>query len=438
MNSVESILPSELQLADEEVYLGGVVRQDIIKQIPNQGANGYTYSGTNQIEFNLQHSDAINLAQTYLEYHPKMDDASGSLTWAPDVFSRVEVYLDGAEIINTATYDIRQICNYQMLCEANGDWFHKEGSVLCGFCLPRVSSNASVNNTIPAQAISGTAGRKVCVPLWAIHPAFAMSRVMPILGSQLRIVLHLSEPQKVLDRVKDATTYYTIDDVALKESRVLLSPEYKQALMRQVNSAEGFKIRCIDFQVLSHNVSNTSTQNLVVRNDFRNAKSLWVYNQFITRADTGGNATHHAWKSNLGHRTTELKATCGSVNLLGNTGSTSTAEHFVNLEKVCGTFANLNSSGAYNYHLYTDNNDDVSGNFSVSPLAISLEKLQLSDLDVSVMNNGLSGTDDNYAREIYVDLTTSGNMDNSAERLYTAMVFEKTINFSSGMVSVEK
>jgi hypothetical protein len=275
--------------------------------------------------------------------------------------------------------------------------------------------------------------------MWCVHPSFAQSKVMPVLGSQIRVVLHLANPASCLNVRGTANSSYTLKNVFLHECRASLSPNYKQSLMNAVNSEEGFKINMIDFDVIAHQITNTTQQNLVVRNEHRNSKTLVLYNDLVGRFDSDGEPCHQTLYTDLARRTTQLRVECGSLSFLGTNGSKSVVEHFVHLERANGSLNNMEQSGLYNYRLYSGNvaTTEMKAGFSVSPLMVSLEKIQQPDTDTSIVNNGLSAVDLQASRELEITIQTGTAMNASNERLFSGLIYEKAVVFANGMVMIE-
>jgi hypothetical protein len=441
----QAFVPASLKLGDDDNYLVGIQRQNFVRVNPNGGVSGYTPAGTRQIEFNFNHGEATDFAHSYLQFDLALT-AQTNMSLASDWISRVEFYVDSQEIFSTVGANSRKLINLLLLGEVNGDWYQREGKMLLGANLPvdrrgTAGAEATADTTAP-QSVSRT---YVC-PLWVAHPAFQMSKVFPVLGSQIRIVFHLEDAAKCLNvRVADGNTY-TLNNVHLQECRVQLSPSYKQALMEQVNSAEGFKIQMIDFDIIAHTASASTSQNLVVRNEHRNAKTLVAFlDQVVGNGNRAGianaNATHIQYLCPLGNRTSLWRVDCGSINFTGVQGSISVSQHFAHLERANGSFASLEQSGLYDYDLYAgsagNGTRSMPAGWNCSPLMVSLEKMQSSDFDPSIGNNGLSAFDVNASRELEVRIDTTAALVPAEERLLTGLVYEKTVRLANGTISTE-
>lgn len=443
----EPFVPAELRLGDDEEYLVGIQKQSYVKVTPNQGSSGYTPTGTRQIEFNFNHGEATDFQQCYLKFDLEYSDVSSNMTLVSDCIERVEMYVDSQEIFTTTSSESRKLINYLLLGETNKNWYDREGKMFLGGNIPTLDDGSVGDGASRLQPQSESRG--YVVPLWCIHPSFMMSRVFPVLGSQIRMVFHLASPDKCLNVKNANNSTYTLNNVSLMDCRTILSPQYKTALMNQVNSPEGFKIHMIDFDIIAHQVISASKQNLVVRNEHRNAQTLILYNDRVSRpAGSNAHAVHQTLFSNLGTRTKILRVDCGSINFTGVNGSTSLAEHFVHLERANGSLSNISQSGLYNYRLYKGNVTDMTAaehggtganRFAVSPLMVSLEKLQAPDTDNSIVNNGLSAVDLQASREIEVSLeaNTGDDLNPSTERLYSGLVYEKAVVLANGTILVE-
>ena len=450
----EPFVPASLKLGDDEQYLVGVQRQNFVRINPNGGVSGYSPATTRQVEFNWNHGEACDFAHSYLQFNIAYSHNHTNMSLASDWISRVELYVDSQEIFTTTGAESRKLINLLLLGEVDGSWYKKEGKMFLGANLPVDADGTSGDEATPyttAPQSGPQTTRDFVVPLWIVHPAFAMSKVFPVLGSQVRMVLHLADADRCLNVKGNANASYTINNCHLQECRVQLSPSYKQALMEQVNSQEGFAIHMIDFDTIAHQVANATSQQLVVRNEHRNAKTLVLFTDPINRPAVDGSANHITIHSPLATQTTLLRVDCGSINLTGVNGSTSLAQHFAHLERANGSFANLDQSGLYDYRLYygaaTNGSRpmETSGTgfnerWAASPLMVSLEKIQVSDFDPAISNNGLSAFDVNASRELEVRIDTANAMSNSGDggsRLLSALVYEKVVRLANGVLSTE-
>lgn len=442
----EPFVPPSMQLSDSSEYLVGVQKQQYVQVTPNQGSNGYTPSGTRQIEFSYNHGEATDFAQTYLRFEVEYSDLSSNMTMVSDCIQRVEFYADSQEIFTTTSSDSRKLINYLLLAEANKSWYDREGKMFLGACIPTLDDGSV--GTGGSQLVPQAETRVYTIPLWVIHPSFMMSKIFPVLGSQLRIVFHLEDPNKCMNVKHTDSSTYTLNKVSLMDCRTILSPQYKSALMNQVNSEEGFKINMIDFDIISHQVQGGDKQNLIVRNEHRNAQSVYLYTDRVGRpAGSNEHAVHQTLQTNLATRTKRLRVDCGSLNFTGVNGSRDLAEHFAHLERANGSLANFEQAGLYNFRLYSGNVTNMtasqhggtgSNRFAVSPLAVSLEKIQSPDTDVSIVNNGLSAVDLGSSREIEITLEANSgdDLNPSQERLYSGLIYEKEVIFGGGSISV--
>ena len=444
MEDVSPHIPSELELSDTASYLVGKQRDTYVDVIPNQGTSGYRPDGTSRVEFVWSHGDCIDPTMSYLKFNLNYILANGNadtesnMTLASDWIRQVEFYIDSQEVFSTsATQGSRSLINFMLMSEGNGDWYKREAQALIGACLPTLpnsSTNAGVAGSatrVPPQTLS----RTFAVPLWCIHPAFAMNKILPVMGSQLRLVLHLAQPADCLNVRSEATSTYRLDEVMLRQCMVLLQPSYKEALLNQMRSVEGFTLRYTDFEIQHQNVNASTSQALTIRNEHQNAQTLLAWNSYINRG-ANETATHHVIRSDLGNRATVWRVDSGSVQFTGVHGSRSTAEHFVHLERANGSLADFSSSGLYDFNMFFGQVADMAG-WACAPLFCSLEKTQASDFDTSIINNGLSGTDISASREITVQINTPNPMVPADERLYTAIVYEKALIFANGRVAVE-
>lgn len=477
MSNLPTFVPDELRLSSDDSYLLGVQQRQQQKIVPSQGSNGYRYEGTNQIEFNWSHGDATDLATTMLVFTWKPTtgnndtlDASASIAMASDVVDRVEFYIDSTEVLSSTNTEISKVQNILMFSEFPADYFEREGTMLMGHSSQLINpSHASdgnpVKTLVPAPSSSSDAnGRVFCVPLWALHNGFAQAKVCPVLGSNMRIVLHLNPPYKVLNTRSGLGSSYKCDNVYLLEDRLILTPDYKSSLMSSIRSEEGFKINFVDYDINAHNITGSTTENLVVRNDHSNALSLILFNSYLPawRADvSGGNvseadvdftnqASYPNMDIDLAVRTQNLKVECGSLRFTGLRGSESVAEHFSHLERANGSLAKASETGCFSYYNYAST-VSASGKLpnrrtghlntvvNFSPLVVSLEKTILADNDSSIVNRGLNSTDPMASRDIEVSLQLASglNLNNQRERLFSTIVYEKALVMRNGQITIE-
>lgn len=450
-------VPEELKLDTSEQVLMGVQQRVQNKIVPSQGSQNYSYDGNNQIEFQWTHGDACDLSSTLLYFTVAFSGTTPNnirLRSASDIVDKVEFYIDNTEVFTSTNMNLSMVQNILMLSEFPKDYFEREGGVLMGWH----SQNVNKSNY-------GTA-RTYGVPLWAYHVGFSQTKIFPVLGSNLRLVLHLARPEVVLSvRTHISDNKYSLNNVFLMEDRLILTPDYKEALMAQVKSAEGFKIHYTDFDITPQNITGAQNQTLVVRNEHSNAVTLILFNQYLDgfRADIADNGAlvdntcYPTLDTDLARRVANLKVECGSLRFTGLNGSASSVEHFTHLERANGTLAKPHSVGCFTWPIYdTDIATNLSGEDiqraktgpnnaglnlyqNSAPLIVSLEKTMSSDIDVAIVNKGLSSTDPMASRdiEVYMQFATNKELNQTRERLYSCLVYEKALVMKQGMIDKE-
>jgi hypothetical protein len=476
MSNLPTFVPDELRLSSDDSYLLGVQQRQQQKIVPSQGSNGYRYEGTNQIEFNWSHGDATDLATTLLVFNWKPTtgnnttlDASASVAMASDVIDRVEFYIDSTEVLSSTNTQISVVQNILMFSEFPADYFEREGTMLMGHSSQLINPSHNTTDGNPVKTLapadsssSGADGRVFCVPLWALHNGFAQAKVCPVLGSNMRIVLHLNKPEDVLNTRSGLGSSYVLNNVYLLEDRLILTPDYKASLMSAIRSEEGFKINFVDYDITAHNITNSDTEHLVVRNDHSNALSLILFNKYLPawRADVSGGdtaepdvsfvnqASYPNMDVDLAKRTNNLKVECGSLRFTGLRGSESIAEHFSHIERANGSLAKASETGCFEWYNYASSKagklpkrrtGHLNTVVNFSPLVVSLEKTMLADNDSSIVNRGLNSTDPMASRDVEVSLQfpNLSKLNNQRERLFSTIVYEKALVMRNGQITIE-
>lgn len=484
MADLPTFVPDELRLSSDDSFLLGVQQRQQQKIVPSQGSNNYRYEGTNQVEFNWSHGDATDLATTMLCFNllqttgnNNTRSVTSSISMASDVIDRVEFYIDSTEVLSSTNTQISVVQNILMFSEFPADYFEREGTMLMGHSSQLINpshksdgavavAEADIAESSQALSTDPTIGKPFCVPLWALHNGFAQAKVCPVLGSNMRIVLHLNRPEDVLNVRQSAAASYVLNNVYLLEDRLILTPDYKSSLMSAIRSSEGFKINFVDYDITAHNITNSDTEHLVVRNDHSNALSLILFNKYLPqyRADCrrGDPVTNFAVQASypnmdvdLAKRTKNLKVECGSLRFTGLRGSESVTEHFSHLERANGSLAKASETGCYDYYNYASSkagklplrnvgnpvtlDDHVNSVVNFSPLVVSLEKTMLADNDSSIINRGLNSTDPMASRDIEVSLQfpSALKLNNQRERLFSTIVYEKSLVMRNGQITIE-
>lgn len=472
----EPYTPAEMRLGDDEAFLVGIQNRKQQKINPSSGSAGpFRFEGTNQIEFQWTHSDGIDLGSTvlYFKWTPVTAangdsvDTNGSLSQASDIFDRVEFTIDNTEVLNSTNRSLSVVQNILMFSEYNNDYFNREGRILMGHSSQTINPSHDLTdgvgvNTASGDGLRNSKSRVYGVPLWAIHVGFSAQKMVPVLGSNMRLVLHLNNPAKVLNTRNSINTSYKIENVYLMEDRLMLTPNYKEALMNRVKSQEGYRIHYVDYEVTAQNINDADTQSLVVRNEHSNALTLILFNEYdaLYRADVSQNLSttrvqpsYPSFDVDIAKRTENLRVECGTLSFTGLNGSSSLVEHFVHLERANGSLGQPNSTGCYDWDLYAgdaagslgplpdrwNKTNNLNPVVNFSPLMISLEKTLTADSDSNIVNRGLSGLDPGSSRdiEVYLKYNTDQKLNKTRERLFSVLVYEKTLVMANGTLQVQ-
>ncbi len=454
-----SFVPKALKLAPKEAVLRGVQFRTQKRVVPAGGQNGYSPSN-NQIEFLFTDGEGISLVDTAVRFEASFlngagsADASGSVVSAADFVERVEFYIGQTSILSTTVSRVRNVVNAMMKNELSEDWFKYAGKNLLGWNSyglnrePTLDSSAVINGwKIPEH----NGDRTYIVPLWCLHPAL-LAPHLPVVGEQIRIVLTLAQPAACLaTRTADASTYQ-LDNVELHVEHIQYEREYKQSLMSQMSGSEGFTIPMIDFDIQRQSFSSNDIA-FTQRNQRSNCLSLVIFN---AKTDAGrrdkfnyGTGANPAKKTHsdptlhcdVGLLTTNLKVFSGDRHFTPLNGVESNAELLSNLERVAGGFGK-EDNGTISWDEYTHETSQAAANYVPhAPIMISLERTQMDDTDYQVMNRGLSAYDPLVDADIQVQLKTASTdhrkLDTSRDELYSCLVYEKTLVFADGAISVD-
>lgn len=420
MDTTKNYVKPAMKLNNKEAVLRGVQYTNLKSVVPSGGSSNYSPSNNN-IEFIFTDGEGINMKNSYVRFFTNMP-AGATVTSACDFFEKIELYIGNTSVLSTTNSRVRNLINIMMKNELSRDWFEHSGHNLLGWSSYNINENLEYGS------------RMFCVPLWCIHPALMMEN-LPVLGEQIRIVLTLARPEYVLDKRTAVDNSYELNQVELVCEQVVYEPDYKVALMKQIQSAEGYSIPMVDFDVNKHSHNGSSNVNITHRNQRSNALSLFVYDAVTPagRNDVGdlevpSKPTLH---TTLGSKTVNFKCFSGNRNFTKLNGDAG-VELLCNLERVGGGLGNENN-GTITYKEFTSGHDGI----IVSPLAVSFERTDLPDSDLSITNRGISSYDVLVDADIQVQLQLSSNLNTTNDELYSAIVYEKTLVFADGSISVD-
>lgn len=446
-----SFVPKSLKLAPKEAVLRGVQFRTQKRVVPAGGQGGYT-PNNNQIEFLFTDGEGISLVDTAVRFKASFlygvgpaADASGSVVSGADFVERIEFYIGQTSILSTTVSRVRNVCNSLMKNELSEDWFKYAGKNLLGW--------GSQNLNRDSDAVPGWNGdRTYIVPLWCLHPAL-LAEHLPVVGEQIRIVLTLAQPAACLSTRTNETSTYKLDDVELHVEHIQYEREYKQSLMSQMSGPEGFTVPMIDFDIQRQSLSSASALNFTQRNQRSNCLTLMIFNaktnagrrdkfDYGTGAvDTFEIRSDPTLHCDVGQLATNVHVFSGDRHFTPLNGVESQAELLSNLERVAGGFGK-EDNGTIGYDEYTHQTTKAAAKFCPhAPIMISLERTQMDDTDYQVMNRGLSAYDPLVDADIQVQLQLSAPanraLDNSRDEIYSCLVYEKTLVFADGAISVD-
>lgn len=445
-----SFVPKSLKLAPKEAVLRGIQFRTQKRVVPAGGQGDYTPSN-NQIEFLFTDGEGISLVDTAVRFNAsflKADgtpDTSGSVVSAADFVERVEFYIGQTSILSTTVSRVRNVVNSLMKNELSEDWFKYAGKNLLGYGSYNLNRNS---DAIP----SWNGDRTYIVPLWTLHPAL-LSEHLPVVGEQIRIVLTLAQPAACLSTRTQEGSTYKLNNVELHVEHIQYEREYKQSLMAQMSGSEGFTVPMIDFDIQRQPFTGSDIA-FTQRNQRSNCLTLMIFN---AKTNAGrrdkfkyGDGIGNTFKirsdptlhCDVGLLATNVKVFSGDRHFTPLNGVESNAELLSNLERCAGGFGK-EDNGTIGYDEYTHETTNAVDDFCThAPIMISLERTQMDDTDYQVMNRGLSAYDPLVDADIQVQLKTDGSdaerrLDTSRDELYSCLVYEKTLVFADGAISVD-
>lgn len=430
-------VPREMRLQPKEAYLAGLQYRSVRRQYPSSGQNGYT-SQNNTIEFTFSESDGISLRDTVLQFQASYftnatqdtEDASASMTSAIDFIDRIEFFVGSTSVVSTTTSKSRMLCHLLMKNELSHDgWFQYVGKNLVGWNSYGINSVDATNSAgVPSHAENA---RVYQVPMWCLHPALQTGN-LPCLGESITIRLTLC-PNASLATRGGATSTYRLDKCELHVEKLLYEPDYKQALMAQVASSEGFVIPMVDFDINQQQNNASVDVAFTQRNQRANALSLYIWN---AKKDSQRVANGTKFDPNLnidiGSKVNNLRIFSGDRTFTCVNGISHPVELLGALERCAGGYGKENS-GVITWEEYTGDNGAYP---TYSPIAVSLERTDIEDTESNVVNRGLSAFDFGVDGDVQVQLKLSSALD-GAEELYSALVYEKALVMRDGAISVE-
>jgi hypothetical protein len=470
----ELFVDPAMRLGSKEQILVGVESTRTLEVINTTGlAATFAPAGNNQVEFTFTSSESVDLANSYLEADLAFRDTNGALVtdnsvWMnnyADCIDRVECFLDGQSLFNTSSREVSVLQNLLVLNEGSRAYLENEGKVHLGFhsqsinndisghCvgkynpLATVVPNASGEGTgQPAHACvqyRGTLGAiaanhtRIHIPLHFLHLALgSMNSNLPMLGSQFRMILHLNQPTRCIDTGAAGSTF-SLTQVRLYVQEVVLSADYKSALMEQVASPTGLSINYYDYDVFQMNpVAGATSHQFIVRNDHSSAKSLYLFDVCMNDAFSATAHRYPSMRSRVGLTTDKMFVQSGQQLYTGINGSVGPMSHFNHLLKCAGHLADISPMGAFNWQTYFKiSSTALQVNRVFAPLAVNLEKFTVQDTNTTIINSGHSATNPMLSRDIEVRLDQSEAWD-ANWTLFSCLLHQKTLVFANKSISV--
>jgi hypothetical protein len=424
--AVENYVPQSLQPNKVHLQNIGVNHRTSNKIRPNGGVtSNYTPEGQKQIIIEFSLSDGIDLASTALQFDftahvGGVDSSLCNINDAKDVIQRFEWWMDNTLLIENSTQNNSMLNNIIYRMEGNLEHASLERDVLMGYNDQNIGTR-----TAPSAEIN----RKYLVPLAFLHPCFASHQIMPVLGSRVRLVLFLEEPDQVLS-IRAANASYRLDNVFLITEEIIYTPEYSAYLKNEIRNGGGFEYNYVDFHEVLLPKTGGTNESLVIRNKFNNALSLYLYEKPPLATYSGGNAnTYPQTTSPLAPKTTKLNVRCGGRNFtFSGEGATSLIDLYLLFEKCSQSFSSLSANGLHNFASYSDPK-------GFSPLCVSLERFNMEDTEYSIINRGLSSVDQNSGLDILVELELTAGL-NANSKLFGALVYEKMMRWDATGIHV--
>jgi hypothetical protein len=479
---METFVPEQMKLGSKEAVLVGVEGSNEIAVINVNGlASVFTPEGNSQIEFSFTSPESLDFANSYFEADFQYRLANGSVDVNglcnnfADLIDRVEMYIDSQQVFSTSSREISLIQNLLLVSEGSKSYLENEGKFHLGYNSQTVNNFATsaeiskfdvtidvaganpadrTTNRLPvchqARVSRGRLGAvsadwtRIHIPLFALHMALgSMDGYLPCLGSQIRMILHLNPARRCISTGTATTATYGLTQCRLYVQEVLLSADYKSALMEKVSSPEGLSIHYFDVDVTAlAPVATAQSHQFVVRNDHSNAKSLYLFDvdgAALPIASTEVTPwTFPSMRTHLGITTDVLRVESGSKLFTGINGSVGTMSHFNHLLKCAGRLADLSSMGSLStsyFRVGATATPAVNQARVFAPLGVNLEKATIADTQSAIINAGLSASDPMVSRDINVRLEMNTAWD-ANWRLYAFLLHSKTLVFSNKSISI--
>lgn len=470
-------VPSEMKLGSRESILVGVESTKTLEVINTTGLNS-TFSpvNNNQIEYVFTSSESVDLTNSFIEADLAFLDNAGAIVtnnsvWMNnfcDIVGRVECYLDGQALFNTSTREVAVMQNLLLLNEGSRAYLETEGRVQLGYhsqCINNDVSGHIFQKYDPTAAVvvgaTGGAGQplhacvqyrgrlgasatnytRIHLPLHAVHLAFgSMNAHLPMLGSQLRLILHLNSPDRCIDTGAVGSSYQ-LTQAKLFVQEVVLSADYKSSLMSQISSPTGLSINYFDYDIIGLSpVATATSHNFIVRNDKASAKSLYLFDVDKDDALAANKHRYPSMRSRVGLQTGKFFVESGQMLYTGVNGSNGPMSHYTHLLKCAGHLADITPMGCFGWNNYfkVSGSAPAADNEQIvfAPLAVSLEKYSIKDTDTAVLNSGHSSTDVFTSRDINIRLDNMSAGWDATHQLFACLLHQKTMVFANRTLSV--
>jgi hypothetical protein len=441
MNPVVAVAPRITNLEKPDGVLMNVSHLETENVIPLNGLGDYRAG--DQIEFHYTTAEAIDWTSTYLRVRfnaltavgGNTLDNSSCLHTAHSLFKTAEVYHDEQSLVERFNSAGPLINSVIMASEASKDWIETEGNAFLGLYTKYINPDnitalADVND---ADKPSASGQRTYLIPLCFIHPFFGAdsAKMYPVLGSRIRFVLRLDDDDNVLS-IRNGSASYKLDNVELCVQKVVLEPEYKQELMTAIRSNNGWHMDYIDCQEVKVAPKQSSKELHSVENQYSNLLTIGVLRKpanLNVGALTDKNR-YQAFRCPLANQVDKLMITSGGRSFTNGSKGATRADLYALFEKASSNLCNIAGTSGF-----LDFKGFYNGTYGFSPLLVSTEKYNMSDLDVSIVNRGLSALDQGVTSKIDIEIDMSSNL-GATDQLFVLMFHQKRVHWDANGLRV--
>jgi hypothetical protein len=421
MNTTEmiDIAPEKLNYGKPLGLLSDVARREDFNLLPVGGKTGnFNFFGDGKIEFQFTDNEAIDWTTSALKIKVNLVDGSGDhqsdarIYGAHEIFEYIELYHDSEELVVSSNRTSRVINNIILHQEANQDYIETEADIFTGLRTQFINSSGRTSGAINNQ--------EFIIPMFYFHPFFAQQQAHPVLGSRIRLVFHLAQPNSFMAPYASGDTCI-VNDVKLMTTRLVMTPSKKAELMASVKTGDGIVLSYPDFQENKVNPARGATESHTIKNDFNNAISLYAYTLYQPGT---AQLIHPQTNVSLAKRISRLDVRCGSRSFTyGSEGARSLLELYKLYEACSNALSNITGQGTVKYSAYNAN-PSPSSNPPFSPVCVSLERYSVPDSQIQILDSGLSALDEGANADIHVQMSMGTNVA-ATEDLYLTLVYQR-------------